>query len=413
MLRDILFYGFARAVPGVAGIFVVVMLLRAFSTDVYGVYALVFAAANAISILASGWINQSVLRFVPGRETLSSALVGAIARSGTWSVMFAFVAAGVLLLVVAPSESRGTLLVALTAGILAFSLVAAAIVSSLLQARGMAAQVAVLEGLRCLLWVSAVAVGVRWGELSSESALVLSAASYLSATLAVVALTGRAGLVGQRSESAQESQWDWIREFSKFGMPMSCWLGLMVSMPFFDRFIIERMIDIQATGVYAARYDLLFRGASVMMGPLTLALHPAVMRASNRGSREEVRRIVMRSLFGLTIMSLLVAGVGWLVVPRLFGMGGFDSSGISAMEAAGFIAAGCSWQIGLIAHKLLETQRRTALILLLMFGASSINIALNLAFVPMMGYQAAIVSSLAAGLFYVGSSLYFGLREFR
>ena len=63
LLLDILKYGIGKALPGLASLLTVVVLMRLVGSEVYGRFALALAGAVLIASLATAWLNQAQLRY--------------------------------------------------------------------------------------------------------------------------------------------------------------------------------------------------------------------------------------------------------------------------------------------------------------------------------------------------------------
>ena len=386
--------------PGVAGIVVVALLVRHIGVDGYGAYALAFVGANAVSMLAGGWINQAILRFLPGKRDIDRHFIMAIVQGGMIAAALAITGTIVVLMFSMPEHNARLPLVFIGAALSAL-LAFYAVGTSILQARGHAGAIAVAELIRTVAWLSAVAGLALANLLTALLAFCCLACAYAVSCCAVFMFIRHALATTETSVPAiLSSGKHWLSQFLRYGWAMSFWLGLTVAMPFLDRLLIETFLGVTAMGTYAAVYDLVFRGAAVLLGPVIMTIHPITMNYVNRGDVAGAKKVVTLSFIVLLIAAAALVTVAGLSSDEIASMFRGNSRATSALFML-LAAAGSMWQLGLIAHKLLEAQRRTTSILSALTTAIFANIAANVLLIPRFGVNGAAIASLLAALLYI------------
>ena len=107
-----------------------------------------------------------------------------------------------------------------------------------------------------------------------------------------------------------------VKKFFNYGAPLSLWFGIQLSLNFSDRFFIEQFYGPQLMGSFAGFSEFIIRVFSIIIFPVTLAIHPKVMNQWNRNqnTHETFRHILNGGLLQIVIFS------GVLVSPSLAGL---------------------------------------------------------------------------------------------
>jgi O-antigen/teichoic acid export membrane protein len=191
---------------------------------------------------------------------------------------------------------------------------------------------------------------------------------------------------------------------------MSLWAGSMWAFQVVDRSLIEHFFGFAVTGSYTSLYDLLVRVYTLLFFPVTLAAHPRIMAAWNRGDSNQATRYI-KLVIGLQLVLLLpfVLLNTWLapyIILRFF-----PSSSTVVNELILPVAlGGALWQIALMAHKPLEMMGRTRLMLVLILCALVSSFVLNYWGLPRYGVVFAGYSYVCSSLFYIVGCLFFSLH---
>jgi O-antigen/teichoic acid export membrane protein len=269
-----------------------------------------------------------------------------------------------------------------------------------LQAALRARAVAAMEIFRAAIALPAGVLGIAvinppyvGAVLGTGAAYVLSAA--WARTLAVRSLRGLKK--NKETFTVVES----VRQLLWFGWPISLWYGVSFSFPFAERTLIQRYLGAATAGQYAAVYDVIYRGCGFLLLPIVLAVHPRIMKAHSLGRADESRRLWGAGLTLQLIVSCVVTAAVVVAGPWIIRLTGLRSTDTAMTLVYPLAAAGCVWQISLIAHKQLEARRQTRSMLAFLMVALVVNVVINMATLPRFGAVAAAYTLLLTGALYV------------
>lgn len=66
----------------------------------------------------------------------------------------------------------------------------------------------------------------------------------------------------------------------KYGLPMLGWFLAVSIMNVADRFLIEYFHGSKAVGLYAGNYSIISAAFGLVFGPLTIVIHPLLMKVA-------------------------------------------------------------------------------------------------------------------------------------
>jgi O-antigen/teichoic acid export membrane protein len=404
LVADSLRYAVSKVVPGLTGLAAVVVFLRLAGAAEYGRFALGFSIANAAASFFTGWIGQAVLR---DHEHLDGGRTG---RSAVQRALLLSVAAGALLLGVLwiaawPERSAygvgGIALVVFLHAALGCYTLRVAQLQSRLQA-GMVMRVSVAQGV--LGFAAPLFLLLVW-QRSAHALLFGMAVAYAAAVL----MTLRAQAPAVREGSGDTD--DLLRRAWRYGWPLSFWFACIALFQVADRYLLQRHLDFEAVGSYAALFDILVRGVALALFPLTMAAHPRIMQLWNGGRTSESLALVQRTAVAQAVLFAAGAALFLALARPLAGV--LPDVELRPAVVLPLLLAAFAWQMAFLAHKPLELARRTHVMLLGAAGALALHVALMLWLLPRYGVAAAAWSYLAAGACYVGFSLAAGALTIR
>lgn len=409
-MRDLVFdtaiYMLGRGIPALLGFATVALLVRILGERSYGFYSIVFAGGNFLATLSIGWLSQAILRFRPAESDWSKRFGSAVGTGIGWACAFG-VTATASLLVIAPRQF-GRAVVLLASCMLVVGLIWHIVFTASLQAVLRSRAVAAMEILRAAIAIPAAVLGALMVHPPFAGAVGGIGIAYVISGLWARALASRQPHDDRAATAGAVA--GGVRKLLAFGWPISLWLGATMAFPFAERTVIQYYLGATATGHYAAIYDVIYRSTGFALLPIVLAIHPRIMKAHGAGQTAESHRLwavgLAMQLAVAALVVLAVTGAGrWILVVI-----GVRASGASSSLVLPLAAAGCVWQIALVSHKLLEAHKQTHRMLVFLIAALSMDVVLDIAFVPRFGVMAAAYALLATGILYVICVSVDGLR---
>lgn len=400
--RDSTGYALSKAIPGVVGLATVVVFVRAIGPEEYGKYALTVTVVNMASAFFMGWLTQALLRYYGEMR------VAPEARRAMWMGLGGATLAGALVLGVghAAGLTGHRAWIGLAAALALFlGSNVYQLRTALLQAQIQPGDVVVLSSVQALI---ALLVPVALFAIAGRTYLAAVAGLAVSYGLAV-AWRGRepgTRLAGQPGLKANTRRL--LARLWRYGWSLSFWFAVTTMLPVSDRFFIERHLGFGATGSYAAVYDVVVRGYSLLLAPITMAVHPRMM---GLWSAREPARAWATWRWAMGAQAVLVA-VLLAVLAMFSGWGLRFIRNMAGAEAASvalpLLIGGFLWQFALLAHKPLELAGRTGLMLGAAAIALGINVTANALLLPRYGIQVTAAATVASGLAYVCLTLALG-----
>ncbi len=400
LMKDSFGYLLSKIIPGVFGLISVPVFVRLIGVEEYGRFAVVFPVLMAIGGFGAGWLQQGILRFHPGSESVAQQLPvfkRAILKGTSYSAL------GVAVTVL---PILGLLHLPLRAWIVAvlFCVMQLPYYISLtsLQARLQPRLVLKNEAVRSSAsFLLPVALLFFTGRRSYELLLLGLGLGYALALLLVRDTSSQQTLLSKTDTSHDSDSSPVLAQLWRFGWAMGVWLMLSQALPVVGRSAIQHYAGYAQAGIYASLYELAVRCFSLFASPVMQAAHPRIMRHWNDGDHAAARLIIRRSIQIQTLMFLPVEIVGiafagpltrLIVGPRVVA----PISLFPMLMLGGFL-----WQIAVLAHKPLEIMQRTKAMLIAMIGIVALEFAGNVLLVPIFGMIAAVYVFLLGAVAYI------------
>lgn len=362
--------------------------------------ALLVAVSNLVCAVASGWLSQAILRYQ------SVALVDPyryfqILKLAVSASMFMGLVAIVAIISLYQAGDRSAVTF-FAASVLVIGLIAHTVSVSSLQAEFRPTLVALLETLRAMFALP-LAIGLLvYVAADFRLALLAIGISYAgSGAFAWVGVTRAARLrVPRAINSPSTDRMTSLRGMYSFGWPLSVWLGVALAFPVADRFLIQQLVGVEASGIYAAVYDIVYRGCGFALIPIVLASHPRIMRAYSENQNAYALKIIRNALLVQAVICIIVSLIFWLLGPAIAALIFPQLPGDSVVLFVPLAVAGCLWQIGLMTHKVIEMSEKTSVLLFLLGASLAIAILMNIWALPRYGVVGAAYSLLLASIVY-------------
>jgi len=392
LIKDMFTYAWAKAIPGLAGFLGVLLFIRWLGPEKFGTYSLLFSFVNMCTAFSFAWFNQSIIRYfskLKKQGVVTSAIYGGWALSCLISI-------GLIMglqLIKFPESASGLLLVILSIALGTFSMVLV-----ILQSNHQASKVVQLNILQALLFISGPFLAVYFFEKTHTSVLGGLIFAYTFPTIIFFWKKG----IGKWNFNYQKIS-PIMKKFFSFGYPLSLWFAAGLSLRFLDRYFLEYFLDLGQMGSYAGYAEIFTRLFSLILFPITMALHPYLTHQWN----QERRKLVIKTLkWGL----VLQGGIFAFSILIFFGFQEwtfklltFIAPGLNpemANVVLPIFIGGFLWQWSLLIHKPLELMEKTNKMLIFMLVAVGINIIGNITFLPKIGAVATAYTLIASAIGY-------------
>lgn len=404
--KGILQYAPARFFEPVLGLVVIPILTRVLGTAGYGLFSVVIPTAGLVRTVCFDWINNCALRFYRPMEDsphayhvnlLVGLLLGMVSAAaltllivpqlpGELGTAFHGLIGWLLLVVVADGFARN--------GEMAFRAMRRPLAFTLM--RGGLAVARHVAGLMCLLIASkslAAYLG-GWG-----------CAALLMAAIAWIA-TG-----GARHTTPREISGATLARFARFGFPLAAVVVANSMQTIGVRYVVTYLAGAEATGLYAAAYNIGGAPVTLFQSIVMLGLYPLAIDAFEKGGRIEpvVRDGLRYFVLAAVPMFLLLVLLAEPAVRLIAGQDYAEAAGALAIISAGTFLYGLAqyFAVGFLVRE------RTGSMALVNVSAALVNIAVAVWLVPRYGFVGAAWSTaLAYGLILVGAMVW-GLRPGR
>jgi O-antigen/teichoic acid export membrane protein len=398
LTRDTLRYIPAAIIPAVLSVVSVSVFTRVFIPQEYGLYALVIAATTILGATLSGWMQQSVLRYLPrfradGRlpEFLSKLIVLMLGTS---------LAVGLLFFLIGPLvadrwAAYGPFLI--PAALLIVSEMFFLILGSAIQADLRSKTFSIFKISKATLQLG---FSLAFVFLVRRDVVGLIAGAVVANVLLVGPMLSRFGGVKNLIGLHRSFDSRFLRMFAAYGFPMIGWLLCGQILEVSDRFILGAIRGEAEVGVYSANYNLVRMGFGLISGPILTAMYAVVMNAWEDGYRGSISNIISQfSRYYLIAVVPLVTYVGVFrqeIVSIVLGSEFREGYTIVPLVLGG----AAFWGLGMIAHKGLEIHEKTNTMLMLVIISTVTNLILNFVLIPDYGYDGAAFATFISYLLY-------------
>ena len=413
MVKDSFKYAVTKLIPGLMGLMTIIVFIRMIGPEEYGKYSIQLSFLMAISAFSIGWLNQSTLRYYSRYQT--AALLSRVFGLGILvSILFGLVVLGI--------ASRYSIFDSLTGSesligfILFVALCAFQFLSTLFRAQLKPINVIIITTVQSILGLLIPVILLSMFEQSHRFLLIGLAMSYCTPPIIFFFVNiNRVKKFWFKENGIHKSRYILV-EFLKYGTPLSLWFALSLSLALLDRFFIKYFFEYETTGIYASFTDLVVRVFSILLFPLTLAVHPRIMSAWNTNKQSAAIALWWKALqYQLGIFIVLMAVV-YIFTDNIFNLLMVilpDLNVSYSFLLMPILAGGFLWQFALLCHKPLEMDQRTKLMALLMLAALCVNLIGNIVYLPHYGIIATAYTYIASATVYIITTIYFSWEKFK
>ena len=397
LLRDALYYSISKIIPGLAGLISVVLFFRLIGSEEYGKYSIIFSFTNLIAAFSLGWLNQSILRY---RSTFSSTkkIISPVFLGFTLGIIIV-----ITLLIITSVFQFPIIFSSKHIIFLAFSVGIFNILKFTFQSEELPKKVILITSIQSILIIICSFLLLNYHKNNSESLILAVSLAYLIPILPYINFFN--------SNFISKKNMNIIIPFFNYGFPISIWLGISLSLNFLDRFFIEYYFGTLLMGSYAGLSEFIIRIFSIVIFPITLAIHPIIMNKWNK-NRNIHESLIALLIAGLTQLSICII----ILIPLVLFKDSFFyfiQSMIPELDVSmkeimiPIFIGGFLWQLALLLHKPLEIQERTWVMVGCILCSLIANITGNILFLPKFGIIATVYTMIISALIYIISSVLF------
>ncbi|WP_010197244.1 oligosaccharide flippase family protein [Bacillus sp. m3-13] len=381
-------YFLSHGVPALVSFASIAIFTRLLSPEEYGMYALVFAVAGMVNAVLFEWLKLSLLRYYPKYkedsrflETIKLSFLALIVATLVVGVITMFFFQGkefspifiFLTLLFSWTQSWNSINLTLmraklspkSYGMLAFSRTTLGLVLGTAFIYAGFAEIGLLSGLILAFWITLLMPTLKYWKLGVN---------------------------------LKAFQSDYLKQFLKYGMPLTITLLMGVIIHNSDRLIINYLLDTSATGIYAVTYDLSEQTIFTLMMIINLAAFPIAVKVMEEkgeiAAYEQVRKntslIFLIALPAVAGFVLIATNIAHLFLGESFRE---DALVLMPYIAIGALLKGFKlYSVDIMFH----LKQKTALQIFPVIVAAVLNVTLNFLLIPKYGIEGAAMATVIA-----------------
>jgi O-antigen/teichoic acid export membrane protein len=410
LLTDSLKYSLTKVLPGIVGLFSVILIIKIIGTEEYGKYSILYSFVLTLTAFCGGWLSQALLRYYPGNndnKTIENQAIFGLLISVVFGILILL---GIYII-------KGNILFQYTNIFLVmFFFIAVFLYQfqiSVYRSQIRPNMVVIVSSIQSILSLGIPLFFIYFFGSEVKYIILGLTIAYLAPTIKNLFLKT---FSIQKLLQVKEISNPLLFELFKFGWPLSIWLTISLSLQFFDRFFINYYFDNNLTGIFAGFYDLVVRAYSILIFPITMAVHPRMMSLWNKSiysdaiSILKIAMLIQFSIFSciFIIANLFFEQISYILLwifsdlnPEYFHL-------LIPLLIGGFI-----WQFALLIHKPIELNKNTYLMLISIVIALIVNLFGNIVFLPKYGLIATAYTFIFSGTVYIISSMIISISFYK
>ena len=276
LLTDSLKYSLTKVFPGIVGLISVIVIIKIIGVEEYGKYSILYSFVLTLTAFCGGWLNQALLRYYPGNNDNkiieNQAIFGLLI-----SVVF-----GILILLGVYIIKGDIFFQYTNIFLVIFFFIAVLLYQfqiSIYRSQIRPNMVILVSSIQSILSLIVPLFFIYFFDSEVKYIILGLTIAYIVPTIKNLFFKT---FSIQKLLQFKEISNPLLFELFKFGWPLSIWLTISLALQFFDRFFINYYFDYNLTGVFAGFYDLVVRTYSILIFPITMAIHPRMMSLWNK-----------------------------------------------------------------------------------------------------------------------------------
>jgi O-antigen/teichoic acid export membrane protein len=393
LFADLSKYLPSMVVPAIVGMIALPTLTHLFTPDMYGNYTIAMSTVSILSIISTGWLNNSLARFFPLYKKRSeiSTFRGTVLKLSIISIISTLLCCVITIYFVKHRVSFG-LYSFLGIGIILFAMNSFfTLFIAMLRAERKASWYSIFVVWHSISGFCIAIILIIFFDFSIEGMLWgMTISILLSLPILLKAVFENTSLTAGRVLSPISL------EMAKYGAPATA-IGLLTwVLSIGDRYILEIFRGSLEVGIYSASYAISEKTVLFVVSLFFLAANPIAFRVWEMKGLKQSQNIVENlATYYMLLAAPMVIGVSVLSDPIVNILTGADyHSGyvIIPIVAVGgfFLGVANIFSLGLGFHK------RTDILMVCYLFGGLLNIVLNLLFVPKYGFVIAAWTTFAS-----------------
>jgi len=216
--------------------------------------------------------------------------------------------------------------------------------------------------------------------------------SYCFAELSVIVLMTISIYKRDLRNTPTRLDFSWMSEYLKYSLPLVPYTALVWVNHLGDRYLITHMIGLKEAGIYAVSYSISSL-AFFLHGAISYVIFPHISLMWSKGQSNTVKSLLQKGqnlfLFQAIPIALGLTVLSPYIIRIIAGEDFFVGRTMIFLIATGYIFLG----IFRINGYVIDLSEKTILFLIILIITASINIGLNLIFIPMFKLNGAALST--------------------
>lgn len=370
--KDLGYYMLGVIIPGLINAATIPLLKRILGSAEFGRYGIRYNFLLLLTAFSVGWICQSIIRFkfsVAGEEQefyrrtffLGSVVSVSLAVMGFGISMFyyhyGFIFSALYSVAIVLCGYQNILI-------------------GVSQANFLSRVTMYSEAIRTAVFFITAMVLLRLNRIADLNALFL--ALVISYFISALILLKRNKLAPVLFKSGQKVTKTFrVKGLLSYGLPLAAWYLASYLLLFMDKPLLAKNMGYEVQGNYQALYEIISKGAMVLLIPVTNAIFPLLSDAFEKDNRATGMRLLKKIIF--IELAILIAGLvsywlfGFTILRYLLSV-----PGTADYKLSGFLmlASILIWQIGMLVHKPFELKMRTTIMLWIVLASIAVFLVL-------------------------------------
>lgn len=407
LLKKVIIYFPGSIIPAILSLITSYIFTRTFKAEEYGLYAYYLSLAFPVKLFIFQWIQQSITRFLP---QMSKSEIFNFKLNISKIILYQSLVFSLLWISISTFITNKSFY--LLVGAIVISSSTLEILFSILQSE-MKAKIHTLYRLLSVFTIFLIRI-ILYFLISYKNPIIMLYSILLSDIICIPFLLNKSSMknpLGKITKINLKLIYIQMIPYFRYGLPMVGWIlsGTLLSIG--DRYLIKYFFTMKEVGIYAANYNLIIGSVALLIMPITLTLHPFLMKSKDLNI--EKTKIIIGSIIEVMFIlgSILSLYIYVFSEEIAFILGKEYQSGHKMMPY--MIIGIIIWNISLYAHKPLEFSNKTITMFKLSFLAAFLNFLLNFIFLPRIGFEFAAITTIISYAIYFLLVSYIGKKEIK